>query len=100
MKTRDHYNDPIRVKGLTFLEKYNLTRDDMTTLWDLFMKYGMTRPNQPEQSKANHYFIQGIVEHNIIGWKDWKSKLTPSVKSFIQERYPQLMVQDNKFSKS
>lgn len=82
---------------MKFKEKYNLSDSDLTYLWNVFMDYGMTRSNQREQSKANHYFLQGICEHSILDWKNWNKKLTPTVRKIITEKYPQLMVNDKSF---
>ncbi|WP_139368945.1 hypothetical protein [Elizabethkingia meningoseptica] len=74
--------------------KYNLSDLEYDYLWKLFMEYGMTSGEAPHRSPANHYYLQGISEHNVIEWHTWKSKMTSELKKIISEKYPQLMVTD------
>lgn len=75
-------------------KKYNLSNLQYDYLWELFMEYGMTNGSAPHRSPANHYYLQGISEHNVIEWHTWKSKMTSELKKIISQKYPQLMVTD------
>lgn len=83
----------------TFKEKYNLSDNDMTLLWEMFIEFGMTKGEAPHRSKGNHYFLQAIGQYNTLEWHCLKDKLTPFVATVIRKLYPQLMVTDKSFEK-
>lgn len=78
-------------------EHFNLTDEDLSYLWELFMEYGMTRGEAPHRTRGNHYFLQGICEHIVVEWKEWNKKLSPELKKIITEKYPQLMTNHTDF---
>lgn len=83
-----------------FLKHFNLTENDMSILWAMFMDYGMNgNPDlkEPHRTKGNHYFLQGIGQYHSVEWETWVDHLSPYVKQFIEQHYPQLMVQNREF---
>lgn len=79
------------------MAKYNLADSDIKRLTDLWHIYGMHAKDDGRQTTGNHYFLQGIVEHTVIEWKEWKKKLHPELREIIKTEYPQLMVTDKSF---
>jgi len=82
-----------------FNKHFNLSENDHSKLWNLFLEHGMTRGEAFHRTKGNHYYLQAICQYHSVEWKTWKSKLSPFVKNLIETEYPQLMVQDKSFEK-
>lgn len=83
-----------------FCKHFSLSEKQYDHIWKLFLEYGMTRGEAPHRSRANHYFLQGISEHYVVEWHEWKSKMTKELKDIIKTEYPQLMVTDKTFKGS
>lgn len=80
-------------------QRYNLSDKDIKHLTDLWYEYGMrATPVTKDCSPANHYFIQGIIEHLSVQWETWSPTMTSRLKEIIRKEFPQLMVEDNTFS--
>lgn len=88
------------VRREMFCKHFNITENDMTSLWRLFMDAGMTKYDRENEwhNKANHYFLQGICEHREVEWSTWCDSITYQVKLVIENRYPQLMCDNKEFS--
>ncbi|WAX17063.1 hypothetical protein PF672P2_00045 [Parabacteroides phage PF672P2] len=79
--------------------KYQLTKNDWNRLTILWHIHGMRGDSEPEnRSPANHYFLQGILEHLSIEWETWKYGITPVLADAIKNEFPQLMVEDKEFN--
>lgn len=83
-----------------FFKHYNVTEDQMSYLWEVFMLYGMTKGPGKGRSTGNHYFLQGLCQYHCVEWNTWKKDLTPFVKDLIKTEFPQFMVQDKQFETS
>lgn len=78
--------------------RYSLTKKDWGRLTDLWSIYGMRGDSEPEnRSPANHYFLQGILEHLTVEWVTWAYGITPGLMEIIKSEFPQLMVEDKEF---
>lgn len=87
-------------KSRTFQKHFNLSEEDLSYLWNLFLAHGMTHGEAVDRSKGNHYFLQGICQYYSVEWETWNKKLTKAVRDVIETKYPQLMVQNKEFEKS
>lgn len=81
-----------------FMKTYSLSDEDWSKLTQLWYDYGMRYDYCPQRrTPANHYFLQGILEHLTVEWNTWEFKMHPELKEIIKKSFPQLMVTDHEF---
>lgn len=85
-----------RYENRKLFRKYFGLEDDeyysnLSKLWMIFGNNGI------KHTAGGHYFIQEIIEHNIVCWGIWKNKLHPDLIKIIKDEYPQLMTTNKKY---
>ena len=92
----NNYNSKLESQQ-AFLEAFNLTVKDLDYLLKLFLRYGMTKGEAEYRSPANHIFLQGVCQNFQLTYDTWSSKMTPQLKKILHEKYPQLLIDSDKF---
>jgi len=71
-----------------FFAENNLSDKDIDFIADIWNNlYG----NYGKFSNTyNHHYLQGIIEHGVNEWDEYKNKLHPLLKKLMIRKFPQL----------
>lgn len=94
----DELSDIFVRENTGFREYYNLTVKDLVWMQDWFMKFA-SNSDQFKKYCGDHYFLKHILEDDCLEWQEWEKKISPTLKEWIEIKFPQLMVTDNYYSK-